>query len=99
MHTEQPPTPLQVISRVGASLLGAFAFVWGLCALGTVAGIAVGLSYADSLTLLYLVAFFVFATAFCWAFIARSHLRVWCVLGGGGAAMTLLAWLGQRALM
>jgi hypothetical protein len=96
---DRSPTKLQLASRISASLLGGFGFVWGLIALGTVLGTAAGLAYEDAKTLFYLFAFLVFAAVFCWAFAARSHVRVWCVLGGGGAAMTVLAWLGQRALL
>lgn len=99
MKQDQLPTALQLTSRVFASLLGGFAFVWGVCALGTVLGVAAGLSFEDALTLQYLVAFLVFTATFCWAFAAPNHLIVWGVLGGGGATMTLLAWFGQRALM
>ena len=96
---EQTPTRLQLASRVAASVFGGFGFVWGSVALGTVLGMAAGLDYEDALGLVYLVAFLVFVAAFCWAFVARSHVVVWSVLVGGGATMTLLAWLGQRALM
>jgi hypothetical protein len=92
------PTPLQLVSRIAASLLGGFGFVWGFNALGTVLGVAAGLPYGDAQSLVYLFAFLVFVAAFCWAFAARSQLLVWGVLGGGGATMTLLAWLGLRAL-
>jgi hypothetical protein len=98
MHDQTPPR-LQLASRIAASLFGGFAFVWGFCALGTVLGVAAGLVYQDALALLYMVAFLVFAVAFCWAYAARSQLLVWAVLGGGGATMTLLAWFGRRALL
>ena len=99
MKQDQTPTALSLASRIGASVFGGFTFVWGLCALGTVLGVAAGLDYEDALGVLYVVALLVFATVFCWAFAARSHFVVWSVLGGGGVAMTVLAWLGQRALL
>jgi hypothetical protein len=74
-------------------LLGGFTFVWGWNALGTVLGLAAGLPYDDAQTLVFLFAFLLFVAAFCWAFAARSLLLVWSVLGGGGATMTILAWL------
>lgn len=92
-------TTFELISRIGAGLLGSFGFSWGFITLGTVLGVAVGFAYEEALTLLYLFAFLVFATAFCWSFTARSHFWVWAVLAGGGAAMTALAWIGLGTLM
>ena len=43
--------------------------------------------------------FIVFLVVFLWAFAARSVLRVWGVLAGGGALMAGAAWLVQRALL
>ena len=93
------PTKLQLTSRIAASVLGSYAFVWGFTALGTVLGVAAGLHYDVALTFVYLLAFLLFLVAFCWAFAARNLLLVWSVLGGGGATMTALAWLGLRSLM
>jgi hypothetical protein len=89
----------QVASRVAASLLGSYAFVWGFSTLGIVLGLALGMPYGQAQTLLYLLAFLVFLVCFCWAFVARSSARVWAVLAGGGALMTGAAWLLSRALM
>lgn len=84
--------PGQVVSRVAASVLGGWAFVWGCVTLGIALLLRVGMSYADARTLTYLLAFLVYLGAFCWAFAAHSAWRVWGVLLGGGAAMTALAW-------
>lgn len=83
--------------RVAASLLGGWLFVWGFTALGIVLATAVGMDFREAVELLYLFAFLLFLTVFCWAFVASSLIRVWLVLGGGGAAMTLLAWIVSRA--
>ncbi|WP_077033958.1 hypothetical protein [Pelomonas sp. KK5] len=84
----------QIASRVGASFLGGWVFVWGLVMLGTVALLRAGLPYADAQTAMVLLAFLVWLAAFCWSYAAASALRVWLVLLGGGAAMTALgAWL------
>ena len=88
----------EIALRIGASLLCGYAFVWGFVTLGCVLGIAAGLTYAEAQTLTYLLAFLLFAAAFCWAFVEQSVLRVWAVLGGGGLMMTALAWFGSRAL-
>ena len=58
---------------------------------------ALGMDFREAVQLLYLFAFLLFLAVFCWAFVARSLLRVWIVLAGGGAAMTLLAWIVTRA--
>lgn len=101
MSTAPPPsssapanriTALQVVSRVGASLVGGYAFVWGFISAGTALGVAAGMSFADAHTLLQMLAFLVFLAAFCWAFAARSLWRVWLWLAAGGAAMTLGGW-------
>lgn len=86
-------SPLHIASRVAASLLGAYLFVWGGAALCIALLMAAGMAYGEARTLVYLFAFLVLLSCFCWAFAAASLARVWCVLGGGGAAMTLAAWL------
>ncbi len=70
--------------------------MWGFTTLGIVAAMAAGLSYGDAQTMIYLLAFLVFLAAFLWTFSARSMVRVWSVLAGGGALMTLVAWLLAR---
>jgi len=41
----------------------------------------------------FLLAFVVFLICFCWAFTARSVVRVWLVLALGATAMAGLGWL------
>lgn len=98
--TPPPSTPsaLHVVSRVGASLVGSYAFVWGFISVGIALGVAAGMPYAEAQALLYLLAFLVFLAGFCWAFVAASAARVWAVLGGGGALMTGAAWLLSQSL-
>lgn len=98
MHT---PTALQmqIISRIAASLLGGWLFTWGFTTLGIAALVALGMRYGEAQTLLFLLAFIVFLVVFVWAFAAASVKRVWLVLAGGGAAMTLAAWLLTGALV
>lgn len=87
---------LHITSRVAASLLGGYAFVWGFSALCIALGLATGAPYDQAQTLAHLLAFLVFVSCFCWAYVATSVARVWVVLAGGGAAMTGLAWLMTR---
>lgn len=93
-----PPTRLHVASRVVASLLGGYLFVWGFTSLGIGALVASGMAFDEARTLLQLLAFLVFLAAFCWAFAAVRLGRVWVVLAGGGAAMSAAAWALSRAL-
>lgn len=89
---------LQVISRVAASLLGGWLFVWGLTVLGISLGVWAGADYRQMESLMYLLAFLVFLVVFCWAYAAVSLKRVWLVLAGGGTLMTAAAWLLLPAL-
>jgi hypothetical protein len=88
---------LQIASRIGAGVLGGWAFVWGFATLGIATLLVAGMPYGDAQTLVYLLAFLVYLTVFCWAFAAASAARVWAVLVGAGAAMTALAWWLARS--
>lgn len=86
------PRPLLIASRVAASAIGGWAFVWGFVTLGIAALLLAGMPYEDAQTLVYLLAFLVYLAAFCWSFAAASATRVWVVLLGAGTTMTALAW-------
>ena len=88
--------PLSILSRVAASLLGGYVFVWGFVTLGISLLMKAGMGYEQAQTLVYLIAFLIFLVCFCWAYVAASLVRVWTVLAGGGAAMTGAAWLLAR---
>lgn len=92
-------TIVHIASRVAASLLGSWAFVWGFSTLGITCLVALGQPYDEAQTAVMLLAFLVFLAAFCWTFAAASLARVWVVLAGGAALMTGTAWLAQRALV
>jgi hypothetical protein len=92
----QGTTPAQIVSRVAASVLGGYVFVWGLVSAGTALLVKAGLPYGEAQTALYLLAFLVYLACFCWAIAAASLTRVWSVLTGGGLGMTALAWLLAR---
>ena len=92
-------TRSHIASRVAASLLGGWAFVWGFAALSTAGQVALGKPYKEAYTATMLLAFVVFLIAFCWAFAAPSLSRVWAVLTGGAVLMTGSAWLLQRSLL
>jgi hypothetical protein len=88
--------PARVASRVAASVLGGYVFVWGLVSAGVALLVKAGLPYGEAQTALYLLAFLVYLACFCWAIAAASLTRVWSVLAGGGVGMTALAWLLAR---
>lgn len=94
-----PISPSHLAWRLAASLLGSYCFVWGFTTFGITLGVAIGLTYQDAQTLLYLLAFLVFLVCFCWAFIARRLMLVWLVFVGGGSAMTVAAWHLMSALL
>lgn len=88
----------QIASRVLASLVGGYGFVWGFTALSIALLVAAGMDYGEAWTLVMLLAFVLFLVLFCWAFAAASLARVWTVLAGGAAAMSAGAWLLTRHL-
>ena len=93
-----PTSRLHIASRVAASLLGSYAFVWGFVSLGSALGLRAGLEYEDALQLAVWLGFLVFVASVCAAFAATRVTRVWSLLAGGGAAMTGAAWLVLRGL-
>lgn len=94
-----PHVALRIALRIAAGMLGGYAFTWGFIALAIGLLFAARMEFHDAEALGYIVGFIVFLVAFLWAFAARSLLRVWLVLAGGGALMAAAAWLVQRALL
>jgi hypothetical protein len=88
---------LQIASRIAASVIGGWVFVWGFTTLGIALLLIAGLRYDDARTLIYLFAFLVYLVAFCWVFATARATRAWLVLLGGGSTMTALAWLLLRS--
>jgi hypothetical protein len=85
----------QIASRIAAAVLGGWAFTWGFVSLAVAGLVAAGQPYTEAHTAAMLLAFIVFLVAFCWSFAAASITRVWAVLAGGAALMTVAAWLLQ----
>lgn len=83
---------LPLASRMCAALLGGYAFVWGFVTLVVAVTLTAGGDYDEGLMLANILAFLVYLSAFLWAFASASLMRVWLVLAGGGAVMTLSAW-------
>ncbi|WP_460535198.1 hypothetical protein [Chitinimonas naiadis] len=97
--SESMKNRLLVLARIAAALLGGYVFTWGLAALAIVALVAAGTDFEEAEHGVMLLAFIVFLLAFLWSFAGRSLVRIWAVLAGGGATMTLAAWLLQRSLL
>lgn len=92
-------TRSHLLARIGAAVLGGYAFAWGLVALGMAGLFALGMPFHDAEHLTAMLAVLVYLVAFLWAFAARSLPRVWGVLAGGGALMAGAATLLQTALL
>ena len=89
------PTPAQIALRIAAAVLGGYALCWGFTALATAGLYALGMVLRDAEQLASMLALLLYLVAFLWAFTARSALRVWAVLAGGGATMAVAASLLQ----
>lgn len=92
-------TRLSIVNRIAAALLGGYAFTWGFTALGMVALVAAGVDFHEAEHAVLLLTFIVFLLVFLWAFAGRNLARIWAVLAGGGALMTLAAWFLQRLIL
>ena len=91
-------TPRVIVSRVAASLLGGYAFVWGFIAFGMAGLFALGMPFHDTEHLSAILGLLIYAIVFMWAFAARNLTKVWVVLLGGGGLMTALGFLIQHQL-
>lgn len=90
---------LWVTNRILSALLGGYAFTWGFASLGIAGLAALGVDFHEAETGVLMLAFLVFLGMFLWAFACHSVARVWAVLAGGGAVMTLSAWLIQQTML
>lgn len=85
--------PGDTIARIGAAILGGYAFTLGFVTV-VIAGLVVaGLGFGHAWMLAMAFAFLLDLGVFYWALAARSVLRVWLVLTGGGALMAGVALL------
>ena len=90
--------PLPMLSRIAAAPLSGYAFTRGFAAVVIPALAATGTDFHEAEQAAMLLAFLVFLGMFLWAFAARNFTRIWAVVAGGGAAMTLPAWALQPGL-
>lgn len=98
-HDRSSNPRLQVGLRIIAALFLGYALTWGFIALGTAGLFALGMAFHDAEHLSVMLGFLVYLCAFLWSFAAKSLSRVWLVLAGGGAVMTICASLLQRSLV
>jgi len=92
------PSRLRVASRVGAAVLGGYAFAWGAVALVTVLLFAAGLDFHDAEFMGALLGLLAYLVVFLWAIATARLGRAWAVLLAGGAVMTGAASLLQSML-
>ncbi|HJU39300.1 MAG TPA: iron uptake protein [Tahibacter sp.] len=85
--------------RIGAAVLGGYAFCWGFIAFAMASLFGLGMKFHDAEHLAAMLAFLIYLGVFCWAFVARSLVRAWLVLAGGGALMAVAASLLQHRLV
>jgi len=85
--------------RCVTTLLGSYAFTWGLVALGVAGLVFLGVDYHEAETALMLLAFLVMLPLLLWAFAAPRQGRAMALLFGGAALMTAAAWGVQRVLL
>lgn len=94
-----PPSRWHWLHRIALSILGAYAFTWGLSALAVVALVASGADFHEAEHGVLIAAFLIYLGVFLWAFAASRLAMVWLILGGGGAVSMALALLWQQQLL
>lgn len=85
-------------ARALVAIVFAYAFAWGVCALGAALLAWAGVARSEAVMVFAVAGFLVYLAAALWAVATRRLLRTAVVLGGGGVAMTLLARLAVHQL-
>jgi hypothetical protein len=88
-----------IIGRIGAGILGGYAFVWGTIALLHAALYALGMPFHDAEHLSSIIGFLLYLTVFLWAFAAQNLTRVWLIFIVSGVVMAASASLIQHLLV
>ena len=94
-----PPSRWHWFHRIALSILGAYAFTWGLSALAVVALVASGTDFHEAEHGVLIAAFLVYLGVFLWAFATNRLARVWLILGGGSTVSMALAIAWQHQLL
>ena len=92
-----PTRPLALVSRIGAAVLGGYAFCWGFIALALAGCYVAGLSFHDAEHLSAMLGVLLYLGVFLGVFATRRLGLAWLLLLGGGGAMAGVAALLQRA--
>lgn len=90
---------LQVLARIGAAVLGGYAFAWGFVAAGASLMFAAGMGFHDAEFLASLLGILAFLVVFLWAIASKRPWRAWLWLLGAGGLLALGATLVQAALL
>ncbi|MGY1519785.1 iron uptake protein [Luteimonas sp. A482] len=90
---------LQVVPRIGAAVIGGYAFAWGFVAAGASLMFAAGMGFHDAEFLASLLGVLAFLVVFLWAIAAKRPWRAWMLLLGAGGLLSVVASLVQRALV
>ena len=91
---------LQVAARVGAAVIGGYAFTWGFIAAAMALLFATGMEFHDIEFLASALGLLVFLGLFLWVFATRRRTwLVWAWLLGGGALLSAIGSLVQAALV
>lgn len=91
--------PIALLLRIGAAILGGYAFCWGFIAVAHSGLYGLGMPFHDAEHLSAILGVLLYLTVFLWSFAARRIGVIWAVLLGGGGLMTGAAALIQRALL
>ena len=97
--TSSTLTRSHIAWRTAVALLGGYVFTWGIVAAGVTVLFGAGMEFHDAEHLSYIVGILVFLGAFLAGFAARDLCRTAVTLVGGGALLTVMAWLLQQQLV
>lgn len=92
-------SPFHVIARIAASVLGAYVFTFGVCALGVAGAVGLGADFDHARTAMSLLGFLILLGAFLWSFAEPRLGLIWAVLFGAGGVLIAAAWGLQTLLI
>lgn len=90
---------LRLAARVGAAIVGGYAFSWGFIAAGAALLFKAGMDFHDAEFLSSALGLIAFLVVFLWTFAARRVWLAWLLLAGGGALLAAVASLVQASIV